>query len=85
MDVDPYTGKQWAFEGFGGHAVGHADGILETQTGKPLLEIKSMNANKFKEFSTKGVKFSHNTTTPKFNYVRGEDVFLCLYCYKKRL
>lgn len=72
MDVDPYTGKQWSFEGFGGHAVGHADGILETHNGESLLlEIKSMNANKFKEFSTKGVKFSHRHYYSQVQFMLG--------------
>ena len=51
MEVDPFTGKQWAFQGFGGHAVGHADGMIEDAEGQSmLLEIKSMNDKKWTEF-----------------------------------
>ena len=72
MEKDPFTGKQWAFDGFGGHAVGHADGMLgPIDQDSKLLEIKSMNDNKFKEFSTKGVKYSHRHNYSQVQFMLG--------------
>ena len=72
MEKDPFTGKQWAFDGFGGHATGHADGMIGPIDGDSmLLEIKSMNDNKFKEFSTKGVKYSHRHYYSQVQFMLG--------------
>lgn len=72
MEVDPFTGKQWAFQGFGGHAVGHADGMIEDAEGQSmLLEIKSMNDKKWTEFQKKGVKFSHRNYFSQVQFMLG--------------
>lgn len=60
MDVDPITGKQFAYHLIGGHVSGHADGLIEEDDGKlAYLEIKSMNDAKFKTFIKQSVRLSH--------------------------
>jgi len=58
-DYDPRTQKQWTWERFGGHFQAHADGIFETQDGRVLLEIKSMNDKKWNLFKSRGISQSH--------------------------
>ena len=59
LPKDPMSGNQWEFKEMGGHVVGHADGLIEDSKTPTLLEIKSMNQQKWKDFKSKGVKFSH--------------------------
>lgn len=59
MEVDPRTGKQFEWKSHGGHFVAHADGIIEFQGKRYVLEVKSMNAKRFHEFFRLGVKESH--------------------------
>lgn len=82
MENDPYTNKQWAYTLYGGHCVGHADGIVENKADESsmLLEIKSMNDNKFKEFSTKGVKYSHRNYYSQVQFMMGMSKMVeCLF------
>ena len=72
MEKDPMSGKQWAFYGFEGHAIGHADGICEMADGSSwLVEIKSMNDNKFKDFVKNGVKSSHRHYYAQVQFMLG--------------
>ena len=59
QEVDPLTGKQWHYEELGGHVACNADGHIDDGDEVALLEIKSMNANKFDEFKRFGVAISH--------------------------
>ena len=58
-NIDGFTGKQHAFQKFGGHFSGHADGIIIIDDQDHLLEIKSMNEGRFKDFVRQGVRSSH--------------------------
>lgn len=58
-EVDPATGKQWAFSLFGGHVKAHADGVIWIDGKRSLLEIKSMNESKHYEATRLGIKSSH--------------------------
>ena len=71
MDKDPMTGKQWRYTDYHGNSMGNADGIVETDDGMAIVEIKSMNDNKFKEFSKKGVKYSHPMYFAQMQYLMG--------------
>lgn len=71
MEKDPMTGKQWRYTDYHGHAMGNADGILETEEGTAIVEIKSMNDAKFKEFVKKGVRSSHPTYYAQMQYLMG--------------
>lgn len=72
MEVDPMNNKQWAYHSYGGHAVGHADGVVEAPDGSSwLLEIKSMNDAKFKEFKKNGVKSSHKNYYSQMQFMMG--------------
>lgn len=60
-EIDPATGKQYAYISHGGHHRAHLDGLIrepslnETMT----LEVKSMNRAMFDKFKKRGVKLSH--------------------------
>lgn len=72
MEKDPMNNRQWAFHSYGGHAVGHADGIIEAPDGSSwLLEIKSMNDRKFNEFKKNGVKASHRNYFSQMQFMMG--------------
>ena len=71
MDKDPMTGKQWRYTDYHGNSMGNADGIMETEDGMAIVEIKSMNDNKFKEFVKKGVKYSHPMYYAQMQYLMG--------------
>lgn len=51
-----YPDPQLSFSDHGGFFSGHPDGICEDESGKMILEIKSANSNKFKQFEEKGVR-----------------------------
>jgi len=51
-----YPDEQLSFSDHGGFFSGHPDGICEDESGEMILEIKSSNTNKFKEFQKSGVK-----------------------------
>ena len=57
-DVDPDTGWQFAYEECGGHVKAHMDGKILDGNELRVLEIKSMNAARFKKFEKKGVQES---------------------------
>ena len=60
LDRDPETGWQCAYSMYGGHIRGNIDGQIELSDGEfALLEIKSMNAAKWRAFVKKGVSESH--------------------------
>jgi hypothetical protein len=66
------TKRQWEYTGFGGHAIGHADGLYEAPDGEIwLVEIKSMNDNKFKSFAKDGVKVSHRNYYAQVQFMMG--------------
>ena len=71
MEVDPMTGEQWTFSSYEGHAIGHADGLIECDGDTILLEIKSMNDSKFKECEKSGVKFSHRHYYGQIQFMLG--------------
>jgi len=54
-DVDPMTGKQWAYHLAGGHIAAHCDGHVEFDGEDCILEIKSVNQNGFDKLTTSGV------------------------------
>lgn len=57
---DGITGRQHAYQEWGGHISCHMDGHVELDDGVVrVLEIKSMNDASFKKFKQEGVKFSH--------------------------
>ena len=60
LDRDPETNWQFAYQKYGGHIRGNVDGQIELDDGElALLEIKSMNAAKWRAFVKKGVAESH--------------------------
>ena len=71
MEKDPMTGKQWRYTSYGGHAIGHADGLTEIDDKVVGVEIKSMNDNKFNEFAKKGVKVSHANYYDQMQFMMG--------------
>lgn len=71
MEKDPYTGRQWRFEGYGGLVMGNADGIVEMDGETIGLEIKSMNDAKHKEFVRKGIKGSHPSYYDQMQFMMG--------------
>jgi hypothetical protein len=80
MEVDPLTGKQWEWFTCGEHAVGHADGMVEMDDENWLLEIKSMNDNKAKEFNKKGVQYSHRHYYGQVQFMMGmSGIHKCLF------
>ena len=85
IEKDPYTHKQWAYYSYGGHAVGHADGVIEDENGNSmLLEVKSMNERKFNEFEKHGVKYSHKNYYSQVQFMMGmssmEECLFIAYC-----
>jgi hypothetical protein len=62
VDRDPATRQQFEVVLAGGALVGHFDGIItgipESPVNPHLLEIKTMNAKRFKEFRAKGIQAS---------------------------
>ena len=68
MEKDPMSGKQWRYTDYEGNAMGNADGLMELHDGSSaILEIKSMNDQKFKDFVKKGVKLSPPNTLHRCN------------------
>jgi len=60
MERYQLTGYQYAYNCCGGHVVGHADGVVEFDDADPaLLEVKSMNLDRFNKYKKNGVKYSH--------------------------
>lgn len=57
MDRD-LDGRQHGWQMFGGHVDMHADGLVDLEE-LCLLEIKSMNAERFKDFQDRGIKYSN--------------------------
>lgn len=58
-ELDGITGRQFAYEAWGGHISCHADGQVDVGEELMLLEVKSMNAASFTKFKAEGVKYSH--------------------------
>ena len=59
-EKDGLTGRQHAYNEWGGHIVCHTDGHIELEEGRlAILEVKSMNETSFKKFQSSGVKISH--------------------------
>ena len=72
MEKDPMSGKQWRYTDYEGNAMGNADGLMELHDGSSaILEIKSMNDQKFKDFVKKGVKLSHPQYFAQMQYLMG--------------
>lgn len=71
MEKDPMTGKQWSYRSYGGHALGHADGLIEDGSETCGVEIKSMGDSKFKDFVSKGVKSSHPIYYDQMQFMMG--------------
>jgi CRISPR/Cas system-associated exonuclease Cas4 (RecB family) len=51
-----YPDPQLSYSDLNGYFCGHPDGIIESDSGNMILEIKSANANKFKQITKEGVK-----------------------------
>ncbi|HWE98854.1 MAG TPA: hypothetical protein VG248_03570 [Caulobacteraceae bacterium] len=62
LDRDPATDDQWEVSEYGGHAVGHLDGIctriIEAPAARHLLECKTHNAKSFAQLVKHGVAIS---------------------------
>lgn len=58
-ELDGLTGRQFAYEAWGGHISCHSDGQIEIDGQLMLLEIKTMNSASFAKFKNEGVKYSH--------------------------
>lgn len=59
-DRDPLTGRQFAYNLYGGHIACHMDGQVEfAEQEVGGLEIKSMNDNSWTKFHEQGVRLSH--------------------------
>jgi hypothetical protein len=71
MEVDPLTGEQWTYTAYGGHVIGHADGLLEINGESWLVEIKSMNDSKFKDCMERRVKYSHPSYYAQVQFMMG--------------
>jgi hypothetical protein len=65
---DPATGKQFEFSLYGGHVQAHADGVIRPEH---LLEIKSMNNEKFESFVNDGVQLSHPMYFSQMQFLMG--------------
>jgi Zn finger protein HypA/HybF involved in hydrogenase expression len=62
MEKDDFTGRQFEWKDIGGHIKAHADGMIDLGLGRlSLLEIKSMNDKKHKEFVKRGIKAANKT------------------------
>lgn len=62
FETDGMTGKQHAYEEYGGHVVSHTDGHVQLDDASDelmILEIKTMNDASFTKFKSSGVKRSH--------------------------
>lgn len=83
-EVDGLTGRQFAYEAWGGHISSHADGHIEIGEEMMLLEVKSMNAASFAKFKDKGVKRSHPQYFAQVQMMMGmsglERSFFIAYC-----
>ena len=57
---NPETGQQWRVKDFGGHLSGSCDGFIRGFPGTPpepgVLEVKSMNARRFKDWQANGME-----------------------------
>lgn len=72
MEADPLTGKQYAYHLYGGHCSGHADGLIEhTPDDVGLLEVKSMNDAKWKDYRDKSVRYSHPNYYKQVQFMMG--------------
>lgn len=71
IDRDPMTGKQFEYNDYDGHVSGHADGVIEEDGVPVLLEIKSMNDDKWNSFKSKGVAISHPLYYAQMQYMMG--------------
>lgn len=62
MEKDDFTGRQFEWKDVGGHVKAHADGMIDLGLGRlSLLEIKSMNDKKHKDFVKRGIKAANRT------------------------
>lgn len=77
---DPMTGKQWAYEDFGGHIAMHTDGFVEENDETSLLEIKSMNDRAWVKCEKEGVKYSHRHYYDQIQFMLGyAEIEKCLF------
>lgn len=75
QEKNEFTGRQFEWKDLGGHVKAHADGMIDL-TGDgvmSLLEIKSMNTKKHKEFVKKGVKIANRTYYEQMQMMMGMD------------
>ena len=72
MEKDDFTGRQFEWKAIGGHVKGHADGMIDLGKGSlSLLEIKSMNDKKHKEFVKRGIKAANATYYEQMQMMMG--------------
>lgn len=80
MELDPMTNEQWTYTAYQGHAIGHADGLIEYGGETMLVEIKSMNDAKFKECRSKTVRYSHPSYYGQMQFMMGlSKISKCLF------
>jgi hypothetical protein len=76
FDVDPSNGKQFGFEGCGGHMRGHMDGCADKVPGGGrkwhVLEFKTHSAKSFGELKKKGVKAAKPEHFAQVNWYMGK-------------
>lgn len=84
-DRDPLTGRQFEYQDFGGHIAFHMDGKIEGRDEKVrILEIKSMNSERFNSFRTSGLRRSHPAYYAQVQFEMGytgyDEAVLVAYC-----
>ena len=57
--LNPLTGQQFSYQQYGGHVKAHTDGQILFPDYVLVLEIKSMNNDKWKAFHRQGIRRSH--------------------------
>jgi hypothetical protein len=81
---DGVTGRQFAYEAWGGHISCHADGQIEIDGTLMLLEVKSMNKASFQKFVDTGMRRSHPHYHAQVQMMMGmsgfRQTFFIAYC-----
>ncbi len=88
-DVDPATGKQFGFQGWGGHMRGHMDGCARKIPGGGMtwhvVEFKTHSEKSFKELAKNGVKVAKPQHYAQMQWYMGRsDMTRALYLAKNK-
>ena len=81
-EKDDTTGRQHRREWLGGHIVCHADGLVNFEDGSDdlaILEIKSMNDARFKQFEKHGIKSANR------KYYRQATMMMAMFAISRTL